>query len=127
MHESLMTLLSSAPDASLPLLSVLFFVGVAMPLLVIASMWKVFTKAGKPGWAALIPIYNTVVMLEIAGKPTWWFILFFVPGVNLVVSLMLFVAFAEAFDKSALFGLGLLFLGIIFFPVLAFGNAEYVG
>ena len=43
----------------------------AIVLLMIASMWKVFTKAGKPGWAAIVPIYNTIVLLEIVGKPIW--------------------------------------------------------
>ena len=50
----------------------------------IAAMWKVFTKAGKPGWASLIPIYNMIVLLDIAGKPAWWIVLFIIPIVNFV-------------------------------------------
>ena len=114
-----------------PLLQIIPYAGMAISLilvgLLIASSWKVFTKAGQPGWASLIPIYNTVVLLEITEKPTWWFILFLIPGVNLIVSIVLTFALATAFNKSAMFGVGLLFLGIIFFPILAFGDAEYRG
>lgn len=127
MQESTMTMMSDAPDAIAALLPILSFAGLAMSLLIIASMWKVFTKAGRPGWAALIPIYNTVVMLEIAGKPAWWLLLFFIPVVNLIVSVVLFFSLAAAFNKSSLFGLGLMLLGIVFFPLLAFGDAEYQG
>ena len=106
------------------------FVGIlelAVAVLVIASLWKVFTKAGKPGWAAIIPIYNTIVILEIAGKPIWWVILFFIPVVNFVVAIIAHIALAEKFGKSAGFGVGLALLGIIFFPILGFGDAQYLG
>lgn len=127
MQENTMTMISEGSDAIGVLLPILSFAGLAMTLLMVASMWKVFTKAGRPGWASLIPIYNTVVMLEIAGKPAWWFLLFFIPVVNLIVSVVLFFALAAAFNKSSAFGLGLMLLGIIFFPLLAFGDAEYRG
>jgi Gpi18-like mannosyltransferase len=93
----------------------------------IASIWKVFTKAGKPGWAALVPIYNLVVMLEIAGKPLWWFILFLIPVVNLVAAFITYISLAERFGKGAGFGIGLILLGPIFFPILGFGSAQYQG
>ena len=66
-------------------------VGVVM----IAAMWKVFTKAGKPGWASIIPIYNMVVLLDIAGKPVWWIILFFIPIVNFIFAILTYVGLAE--------------------------------
>lgn len=99
----------------------------AILVLVIAGMWKVFVKAGKPGWACLIPIYNVIVLLEIAGKPLWWIILLFIPFVNIVVFVLISIAVAEKFGKGLGFGLGLAFLPMIFFPVLGFGDAKYQG
>lgn len=93
----------------------------------IASMWKVFTKAGKPGWACIVPIYNIVVILQIAQKPVWWLLLLLIPIVNIVVAVMVYVSFAHSFGKSTAFGVGLAFLSIIFLPILAWGDAEYQG
>jgi hypothetical protein len=66
-------------------------VGVLVALLVIAGLWRVFTKAGKPGWAALVPIYNLIVLLQIAGKPAWWFLLFLIPGVNVIMLILILI------------------------------------
>lgn len=96
-------------------------------VLLIAAMWKVFAKAGKPGWAVIVPIYNVIVMLEIAGRPVWWFLLLFVPLVNVIVALVVAIDLAKAYGKSTGFGLGLFFLGFIFYPILGFGDAQYVG
>jgi len=96
-------------------------------ILIVAGVWKVFSKAGKPGWAAIIPIYNIVILLEIAGKPLWWIVLFFIPLANLVVGILISIEVAKAFGKDAGFGLGLAFLGPIFWPILGFGSAEYQG
>ena len=93
----------------------------------IAGLWKVFEKAGKPGWAAIVPIYNLVVLLEIVGKPLWWIILFLIPLVNLVVAILVMIVLAEKFGKSAAFGIGLALLGFVFIPILGFGDAQYVG
>jgi uncharacterized protein DUF5684 len=98
---------------------------VAILLIAIVAMWKIFTKAGKPGWAALIPIYNIIVLLEIAGKPAWWVILFLIPFVNFIMIILVSIAVAKNFGKGAGFGLGLAFLGFIFGPILAFGDAQY--
>ena len=94
---------------------------------IIAGIWKVFTKAGKPGWAALIPIYNAIVILEIAGKPLWWIILLLIPVVNFVIAILVNIAVAEKFGKSSGFGVGLALLGFIFYPILGFGDAKYQG
>lgn len=94
-------------------------------VVVIAGMWKTFVKAGKPGWAAIIPIYNFVVLCEIAGKPGWWVVLLFVPVVNFVILIVLSIAVAKKFGKGTGYGLGLAFLGIIFYPMLGFGDARY--
>ncbi len=100
-------------------------VSLAIAVLMIASMWKVFVKAGKPGWAAIVPIYNMVVLLEIAGKPGWWVILFFVPFVNFVMIIITSLSLARKFGKGAGYGLGLALLGVVFYPMLGFGNAQY--
>ena len=92
-----------------------------------AGVWKTFAKANQPGWASIVPIYNIYIMLVIAGKPAWWIILMLIPVVNLVVGIITSIAFAEKFGKGAGFGLGLAFLGFIFFPILGFGSAKYVG
>jgi hypothetical protein len=102
-------------------------VALVFSLIPLIAMWKVFTKAGKPGWAVLIPIYNLFVLLEIVGRPAWWLFMFFIPLVNVV--LLVFVAFdlAKSFGKGNGFGLGLVFLSLIFILILGFGSAEYVG
>lgn len=95
-------------------------------VLTIASYWKIFQKAGKPGWAAIIPIYNIWVMLEVVKKPTWWIILFIVPIVNVVITLLVGIALAKRFGKDAAFGV---FLNWLLHPVgqliLGFGKATY--
>ena len=96
-------------------------------ILMLAGFWKVFSKAGKPGWAAIIPIYNLVILLEIAGKPLWWIVLFFIPLANFVAAILVSIEVAKAFGKGAGFGLGLVFLSPIFYPILGFGSAEYQG
>ena len=106
------------------LVPLIFF---AFTIMVIAAVWRVFTKAGKPGWAALIPIYNMVVLLEIAGRPIWWLLLMFVPFVNVVIAVVLGIDIARSFGKGVGFGLGLSFFGFIFYPILGFGEAEYLG
>ena len=99
----------------------------AFGLFVIVSMWKVFEKAGQPGWGILIPIYNIYLFLVIAGKPGWWIILYFIPFVNFVIGIIVSIDIAKKFGKDAGFGIGLAFLGIIFYPILAFGDAQYQG
>jgi hypothetical protein len=102
-------------------------VGLALAVVVIAGMWKVFEKAGKPGWAAIIPIYNLIVLLEIVGKPLWWIVLFFLPCVNIVAFVLIGIEVAKVFGKDVVFGLGLAFLPFIFYPLLGFGDARYQG
>lgn len=99
----------------------------AFVIAAIAGVWKVFEKAGKPGWAAIIPIYNIIVLLEIAGKPLWWIILYFIPLANLVAAILVGLAIARNFGKSDGFGIGLALLWFIFFPILGFGQAQYQG
>jgi hypothetical protein len=93
----------------------------------IAAIWKVFVKAGKPGWAAIVPIYNGIVILQIAGRPVWWFLLYLIPLVNIIIAIIVMIDFAKSFGKGVGFAVGLIFLPIIFFPILAWGDAEYLG
>lgn len=106
-------------------------ISTAIPLLVallyVAAVWQVYSKAGKPGWASLIPIYNVIVFLRIVGRPVWWILLLCIPGVNLVIALLLCLDLATVFGKGSGFGIGLFFLPVILLPILAFGNAEYQG
>ncbi len=106
-------------------LLVLFSLAVA--IFYIYVMWRIFVKAGKPGWACLIPLYNVYVLLTIVGRPGWWLILYFIPVVGWVIQLVVLVDLAKSFGKGVGFGLGLFFLGFIFFPILGLGSAKYVG
>lgn len=99
--------------------------GLAILLLFFVGLWKVFTKAGQPGWAAIVPFYNVFVLLRIVGRPAWWLLLIFVPFVNIVVLLVVYLDLAKRFGKGAVFGVGLWLLGFIFLPILAFSDATY--
>lgn len=98
-------------------------------VIIIVGGWKMFEKAGQPGWAILIPIYNVYIMLKIAGRPWWWLVLFLIPLVNIVVSIVLSIDIAKSFGQSAAFGVILIFLlGGLGYLLLGFGkNYHYVG
>lgn len=92
-----------------------------------AGLWKVFVKAGKPGWAAIVPIYNIIVLLEITGKPIWWIVLMLIPFVNFIILIIVMIDLAKSFGKSTGFGIGCALLGFIFIPILGFSDAKYIG
>ena len=100
-------------------------ISIGVMIVMIAAMWKLFTKAGEPGWAAIVPIYNILVLLKIVGKPMWWVVLFLIPFVNMIVALIIPFLLAKSFNKGGGFAIGLLFLPFIFYPVLAWGSAQY--
>src|SRR5437588_11938477 len=100
-------------------------IGLLIALLLIVAMWKVFTKAGQPGWASIIPIYNLYIWCKIVGRPGWWIILMLIPFVNFIIGIILSIDLAKSFGNGVGFGLGLAFLGIIFFPILGFGSSQY--
>ncbi|MBI5759004.1 MAG: signal peptidase I [Planctomycetales bacterium] len=108
-------------------LIVLFVQLVVIEALYALMWWKMFEKAGKPGWASLVPIYNVIVLLEIAGKPIWWIVLLMIPCVGFVVAILVFIEIAKSFGKGTGFAIGLILLGIVFFPILGFGDAKYLG
>jgi hypothetical protein len=99
----------------------------AFTILMIAAWWKIFSKAGQPGWATIIPIYNWIVWCKIVGRPWWWILLLLIPFVNFIILIILIIDLAKSFGKGVGFGIGLLLLPIIFFPILGFGSAQYQG
>lgn len=134
------------------LIFILFFS--ALAIFYIICYWKIFTKAGMPGWAIFVPIYNAYIYTKILKRPSWWLVLYFVPNlislvlstvINsmpdmifllLAVSIILYIAIivlsiidtvklAHVFGQDSGFAVGLIFLGFIFIPILAFGSAEY--
>jgi signal peptidase I len=110
---------------------ILFFLFIELGIfvLVFAGLWKLFVKAGKPGWAAIVPIYNIIVMQEIVGREAWKIILLFIPLVNIYFGITLNVSFAKAYGKYGIGNyLAVIFLGIIFLPLWGFSDdVQYVG
>ena len=91
----------------------------------IVAQWKIFDKAGEPGWAAIVPLYNLFVLMKIAGKPSWWILLIFVPFANIVAIILMDVGLARNFGRSDGFAVGLIFLPYIFLLILGFGDSQY--
>ena len=116
---------NSAADGGI-LGTMLLLIG-AVYLFFLVATWKLYFKAGRPGWASLIPIYTTVVFCRICGRSGWLTLALMIPGVNVVISIMLSVDLARVFGRGTGFALGLIFLSPIFFPILAFGSSRYVG
>lgn len=108
-------------------MEMIIIIYLAIVVFLIAAMWKVFEKAGQPGWAAIIPIYNLYIMTKIAGKPGWWVVMFFIPILNIVFLIWLYNMVSKSFGKDEGFTAGLVILGVIFWPILGFGSAKYQG
>lgn len=115
----------SAAGAIVGLLVLVIELGILAVM--IAGMWKLFVKAGQPGWAAIVPIYNTYVMTQIVGRPILWFILTFVPCVNFVALVLIMIDLAKSFGKSTGYAIGMILLPFVFIPMLGFGDAQYSG
>jgi hypothetical protein len=98
---------------------------VAVTVLIVASTWKIFSKAGQPGWAAIIPIYNFIVWCKIVGRPAWWVLLLLICFP--IFYIILCIDLAKSFGKGVGFAVGLILLSVIFFPILGFGSATYQG
>lgn len=117
----------NVPQVPAGALAGLALVWLAVMVFLIACGWKLFTKAGEPGWASIVPIYNAIVLLKIAGKPWWWLILLCIPFVGFIMAILVAISLAKSFGQSTGFGIGIALLGIIFVPILAFGSARYIG
>jgi hypothetical protein len=94
-------------------------------VLVIVGGWKMFVKAGKPGWGVIIPFYNTYLLCRIAGRPGWWLILFFIPIVNIIIWLIVSLGIAENFGHGAGYGILWVFFAPIMYLVLGVGSDQY--
>lgn len=119
-------LLSYSKIGIMESLTIIFFLGmllISLPMFI--GYWKILTKAGKPGWAFLVPIYNIIVLLDIVKKPTWWLLLLLIPLVNIVFFVIIYHRLSLAFGKDAAFTVGIFFLPMIFLPILGFGNSVY--
>ena len=103
------------------------FLSLAIIVLGIVAMWKIFEKAGEPGWAAIIPFYNLYVLFKITWGNGWKFLLLLIPIANIVFAIITMVKLAKAFGKSGGFAVGLIFLSVIFYCILAFDHSEYAG
>lgn len=105
---------------------VITIISIILSILTIIGMWKIFTKAGKPGWASLIPIYNIVVMLEVTKLPMWYIALFFIPFANIVALFLIYIELAHKFGKSTGFGVLTVFFSPICLPILGLGSSTYL-
>ncbi len=111
-------------QASSPLMTVC---SLGLGIIGIIAMWKIFVKAGEPGWAAIIPFYNVYVLFKITWGSGWKFLLLLIPIANIVIAIITMVKLAKAFGKGGGFAVGLIFLSTIFYCILAFGSAQYQG
>ena len=100
---------------------------IAIGIFYLFCMWKVYQKAGQPGWAAIIPIYNIYILTKITGKPGYWTVLCLIPLLNIIFMIWLTNMLSKSFGKDEGFTVGLILLGFIFYPILAFGSAKYLG
>lgn len=114
-------------EALAALLGVTSVIALIMLIIMVIANWKIFTKAGKPGWASIVPFYNMYTLFEVAGMNGWMFLLLLIPFVNIVMAIMLCINLTKAFGKSNAFAVGLVLLNPIFSLILAFGNAKYIG
>lgn len=119
--------LSSLSESSLTILSIITIVSLAIFILQIVSKWKIFDKAGEHGWAALIPFYSTYVLYKITWENGLFFLLSYIPCLNVIVTVMTNMKLSAVFGKNDGFAIGLSLLGFIFYPVLAFDSSEYDG
>ncbi len=108
-------------------LIVYYVVFLAVMIVSLVGLWKVFVKAGKPGWGAIVPFYNTYCLFEMSFGTGWLFLLILVPCVGQVMMIIMWIKLAQAFGKGAGFGIGILFLPFIFLPMLGFGDAQFIG
>ncbi len=105
---------------------ILLYLGLIV--LMVASMWKLYEMAGKPGWASIVPFYNIIVQLEIVGKPWWWLLLMILTPVGFIWGIWSFNLFIKSFGKTEGYTIACILLPIIFIPMLAFSkDTQFVG
>jgi len=89
--------------------------------------WQIFEKAGEAGWQILIPIWSTIVLLRIVGRPWWWVLLMLIPIVNIVIWIIVAIDLSKSFGHGTGFAIGIIFLSFIFVLILGFGSDKYQG
>ncbi len=109
------------------ILIVLGIIYLGIIVLLIVSKWKLYEKANQPGWAVFIPVYTTLVMLQIVGKPWWWIFLLMLPFANIVFLVWMTNMLSKSFGKDEAFTAGLVLLPYVFYPILAFSDTKYLG
>ena len=107
--------------------SALILTGLIFTIVNIVAFWRIFEKAGVPGWKSIIPVYNLLNLFDILGKPRYWILFILIPGLHLFISIWMFILLGQRFQQSDLFIMGLFLFGFIFVSVLAFGDSEYDG
>lgn len=115
--------------ALLGMLAVVWLIALVICIIMVIAMWKLFKKAGRHGWASLIPLYNTYTIFDIAfgrGKG-WMFLLMFIPFFNIYVAIKCYINLAKAYGYPSVFCIGLIFLNPIFMCIMAFSDAKYIG
>lgn len=109
-------------------LGALWFFWLIFFVLMIVAQWKIFTKAGEAGWQSIIPIWNTIVLLKIVGRPWWWILLLLIPFVNIIVVIIVMLDLGKSFGKSTAFSVvALILFSVVGELILAFGSDKYVG
>lgn len=108
-------------------ISIFILAAIALFILIRFSYWKIYKKAGKPGWAAFIPVYSSIVFLQIVGRPIWWIAWMIIPFVNIIISITIIIDLVKSFGKNIGFAVATYFLRFLFLPILAFGKSEYIG
>ena len=90
-----------------------------------AGLWGIFKKAGRPGWASIIPVYSDIVLLQMADRPIWWLFLLFLPFVNIIFNIVIWLDILRAFRKPQWHIILAVFLPFLYFPYLGFSDSEY--
>lgn len=119
MEDSLLSL----AGVLLGLLSIL--AGLALGTVTVAGTWKMFVKAGQPGWGIFVPIYNCLLMVRIVGMPDWTLLLFLIPGISLAFHIIVSLELRKRFQQTTAFAVGLILLPTVFWAVLGFGKSAY--
>ncbi len=113
---------------NLGITELLMILAITLPFIILQTIgyWKLFTKAGKPGWAALVPVYNVIIILQIINKPWWWLLLMIIPFVGLIWAVWSTNLFVKSYGKDVAYTIGFLLLPFIFVPLLGFDKeAKY--
>jgi hypothetical protein len=126
-QDMLATMDPAMAEAYASIMSIYWIAYGAIMIVTIIGMWKMFGKAGKPGWAAIIPFYNNYCLFDMGWGNGWMFLLLFIPCVNVIFQAILAFKLASAFGRGVGFGFGLWLLAPIFYMILGFGEAEYIG